>query len=415
MIEEGMFTVTKKCVTFIFATLLMLSVSNAAVPASTVPEGESFPPRVSAIRGSTIAVRTVSAMNYRVPTSMGILPDGTLIAWGSGYLNSEEFVTESPPISVLSDVAAVTLDTWQALAITSDGGLWAWAVTFGRPPAGQLGEDMTPRRVMDNVVYATTGGANSLVITADGVLWGVGMSGWLFDEDGTTFESADTPVRVMDNVKTAAISTNHILVVTNDGTVWTWGREIDGRLGTDHRGDRHAGKNSMIRVMDNVAAVAAGHNHSLALTYDGVVWAWGSNFAGQLGVPGHRSHDGPVRVMDDVVAIAAGGNGALSRGHSFAITSDGGLWGWGFNGAEGRIGIDYGSNAHIFGQDWNQGLPVRILDNVVSITTHEIHSMALTDDGAVWMWGDSEPSFGVLTARHRTPRRVMDGFNTTLP
>ena len=29
--------------------------------------------------------------------------------------------------------------------------------------------------------------------------------------------------------------------------------------------------------------IAAGYGHSLALTGDGTVWAWGANYSGQLG------------------------------------------------------------------------------------------------------------------------------------
>lgn len=33
----------------------------------------------------------------------------------------------------------------------------------------------------------------------------------------------------------------------------------------------------------NISSIAAGHYHSLAVTSDGHVWAWGRNFESQLG------------------------------------------------------------------------------------------------------------------------------------
>ena len=39
-----------------------------------------------------------------------------------------------------------------------------------------------------------------------------------------------------------------------------------------------------VELPDPVAAMAAGHFHTLALTRGGDVWAWGRNGSGQLGV-----------------------------------------------------------------------------------------------------------------------------------
>ena len=52
---------------------------------------------------------------------------------------------------------------------------------------------------------------------------------------------------------------------------------------------------------DPVAALAAGHFHTLALTQGGDVWAWGRNGSGQLGVgaaAGRRDQCRPQRLED---------------------------------------------------------------------------------------------------------------------
>ena len=65
-----------------------------------------------------------------------------------------------------------------------------------------------------------------------------------------------------------------------------------------------------------VTAIAAGDGHSLALTTDGTITAWGWNDFGQATVPG--TLDGKI-----VTAIAAG------ELHSLALTDDGTLTAWG--------------------------------------------------------------------------------------
>jgi hypothetical protein len=57
--------------------------------------------------------------------------------------------------------------------------------------------------------------------------------------------------------------------------------------------------------MDDVAAVSAGYNHTIAVRTDGGLWAWGNNFEGQIGdgtiIDKHR----PVKIMDNVMLPSA--------------------------------------------------------------------------------------------------------------
>jgi ubiquitin-protein ligase E3 A len=75
-----------------------------------------------------------------------------------------------------------------------------------------------------------------------------------------------------------------------------------------------------------VRAVAAGWNHTLAVT-DEEVYAWGDNSSGQLGLCSLRSHRAPAEVADlagaGVVAVAAG------AAHSLFLCRDGRVFGCG--------------------------------------------------------------------------------------
>ena len=82
----------------------------------------------------------------------------------------------------------------------------------------------------------------------------------------------------------------------------------------------------------DVVAVAAGLNFSLALKRDGLVLAWGYNTQGQLGDGTTTTRLRPVAVLDTttlpltgVEAIAAGSN------HSLALTATGPVLAWGDN------------------------------------------------------------------------------------
>jgi alpha-tubulin suppressor-like RCC1 family protein len=99
------------------------------------------------------------------------------------------------------------------------------------------------------------------------------------------------------------------------GVVLAWGNDSNGQVG--HGNTITGGPAPVVEVIlparTRVTAVAGGSVHSLALTSDGRVLAWGSNYLGQLGVGsdmGDNSTSTPVLVHlpagTDVTAIAAG-------------------------------------------------------------------------------------------------------------
>jgi hypothetical protein len=154
-------------------------------------------------------------------------------------------------------------------------------------------------------------------------------------------------------------------------------------------GDNSAGQTNVPAGLTNVLAVAAGRDHSLALTIDHRVIGWGNNTYGPTNVPGWLTNaiavaagsgfslaltsDGHVvqwgsppslpNGLTNVVAIAAGWT------HCLAVNSDGTVVAWGDNGS-GQTNVPGG------------------LSNAVAVAAGERHSLALTADGRVVGWGD---------------------------
>jgi YD repeat-containing protein len=80
---------------------------------------------------------------------------------------------------------------------------------------------------------------------------------------------------------TLAAGGSHTVVVTPDGNVWAWGANGNGQLGDGTTTGKTTPTQST--SMTDVIAVAAGASHTLALRDDGTVWAWGYNGYGQVG------------------------------------------------------------------------------------------------------------------------------------
>ncbi|MCL1809985.1 MAG: stalk domain-containing protein [Clostridiales bacterium] len=227
------------------------------------------------------------------------------------------------------------------------------------------------------------GNKYSLAIDDDGSLWawgnneygqlGVGSSDW---------ESRKlAPVKIMDGVATVSGRESHSLAVKTDGSLWTWGDNTSGQLGDGTAFSSYA----PVKIMDGVVAVSAGGAHSLAIKADGSLWAWGNNSSGQLGDGTSgvaNSKLTPVKIMDGAAAVSAG------YLHNLAIKTDGSLWAWG-NNEYGQIGDGSGS-----GSQNNKSAPVQIMAGAVSIAAGYGHSLAATEKGYFYVWGNAD--FGQL-------------------
>ena len=145
-----------------------------------------------------------------------------------------------------------------------------------------------------------------------------------------------------------------------------------------------------------IVQVVAGGSHSATVTKDGSLYMWGWNFHGQLGDGTTTDRYTPVKIMDNVASVSLGGY------HSAAITKDGSLYMWGCNG-NGRLGD---------GTTTDRYTPVKIMDNVASVSLGGYHSAAITKNGSLYTWGYNEyGQLGDGTSSHKTkPVKIMDNI-----
>jgi hypothetical protein len=149
---------------------------------------------------------------------------------------------------------------------------------------------------------------------------------------------------------------------------------------------------------------AGNGGHALALTSSGEVWARGSNAYGQLGDGTLENSSDWKKVMDGVKAIAAGDK------TSFAVKTDGTVWGWGYN-WQGSLGMGAGSTS-----TWKVTTPTQIegLSGISKVYSREGHTFAVNSLRAVWGWGNniySQLSTNTSSQPVLTPTRLsaLDG------
>lgn len=131
-----------------------------------------------------------------------------------------------------------------------------------------------------------------------------------------------------------------------------------------------------------ITAITGGEGHFLALQSDRIVFAWGRNDDGQLGLPGGNNNV-PIQIplLEEVTAIAASAANILTGSFSLAAKSDGTAWGWG-NNSGGTLGN---------GTITSSVIPVQAtgLSQIITVAGGTNRSYALKGDGTVWAWGSN--------------------------
>lgn len=92
------------------------------------------------------------------------------------------------------------------------------------------------------------------------------------------------PCKVTGNVKFISVAAgwNHSVAVSEDGSLWSWGRNDTGQLGVKDINLARSPVN--IPNTTGFRLIVAGYGSSLALDQNGDVWCFGKNDIGQIGM-----------------------------------------------------------------------------------------------------------------------------------
>ena len=98
-------------------------------------------------------------------------------------------------------------------------------------------------------------------------------------------------------IRQIAVGSKHILARSDTGDVYAWGVGSAGQLGLGKRRSFHSPQLVWGLMRKGVRQIACGDMHSLALTYNGVVYSWGSSKFGQLGHGNRRTQLLPKMIV----------------------------------------------------------------------------------------------------------------------
>ncbi len=178
----------------------------------------------------------------------------------------------------------------ESYIIKDDGSVYIFGIDYS-------GENITKSQLvsgLDNIIQITSGSMHTLALTADGHVYAFGEYGNCklglapsTEEDEILF--VPTIIPNLNNIIQVATGENHSLALSVDGIVYSFGSNFYKQLGR-HNDTKEP---SVIPNLNNICAIAAGGDSSSFLTDDGRVYVCGGNMFEELGFHGERRVDTP--------------------------------------------------------------------------------------------------------------------------
>ncbi|WP_026905149.1 T9SS type A sorting domain-containing protein [Pedobacter glucosidilyticus] len=287
-----------------------------------------------------------------------------------------------------------------------------------------------PFAAFSNILFASVGETYGAVITQDGKLFVMGWNpsrqlGYLASEELTNTENKIRsqafnvancePSRILHPAgttgwKQVAVGERYMVAIASDNQLYSWGRNVYGTLGRLSPTPGSTTTDPAVTAIPNPIGVTSwkhifsGYNHVLAIAQNDRLYAWGHNYAGQLGTgTSTNSPDGllyevplPAGAMGWKWANADGGqpNGGTDDlaseylDFSLAITLEGKLYAWGGNEDQNDAITGKLGNTTVDRQLSPVEIPLPAgATSWVKVVAGGTHALGITNDGKLYSWG----------------------------
>lgn len=275
-------------------------------------------------------------------------------------------------------------------ALGDDGLVYSW----GDNGSGQIGDGTntarpipTPVAMPAGVTFTdmSVGDAHTLALGSDGLVyaWGANTNGQIGD-GSTTNRTAPVLVPTPSGVTFTQVAAGRYgsYALASDGTAYGWGRNVSGQVGSGATGGNVLTPTPVAMPAGvTFVQIVGGQDQAAAIASNGSVYAWGSNYSGQLG--NGTTIDSPVPSLVQMPVGVTATTISSGLGHLAAFGSDGQAYAWGFN-LQGQLGD---------GSNLNRNTPTVVQPPAgvvfAGIDASGQSTYALTADGTAYSWGDN--------------------------
>ncbi|KAH3743476.1 ADPribosylation factor subfamily protein [Pelomyxa schiedti] len=274
---------------------------------------------------------------------VAVLAAGEILVWGLSEAPAPQKLPFGP-------YRASTLTCGRSTVWTISGThdhIWVWDLEVPSIPSGtswcnRLPKNFFIRPVVFRNIFA---GGDHLLIQPEP------RYGPLFSLGNVTDDQCDAPLgecsRPQANVprlccfshniriEKVAAGSKHTLALSTEGALYTWGFGLQGQLGNGDYCSKVSPESVTFFQGSTVTQIACGDSHSLVVNECGMLFSFGENSKGQLGLGDNANRNIPCLVaIDGIAQIAAG----CTASHSIAVTKKNSVYSWGSN-EHGQLGL----------------------------------------------------------------------------
>ncbi|XGW20104.1 hypothetical protein V3C99_003715 [Haemonchus contortus] len=247
--------------------------------------------------------------------SLAVAEDGRLFAWGNnehGELAMPRYIScqETPKrIAELTEVVQVASGPHHCIALLENGVVAVW----GEQSDGAIlhSPQIVSQLTGIPIVRIAAGGRHCVAISAGGgvYVWGHNEYGQLGTGDtlprsSPFFLDGMSSMRIIE----AYCGDSHTLLLSQEGRLFAFGSDAQGQIGGGRKFDKHTNPAAVAELMGStVTRVACGRNHSVVVI-GGRLYPFGQNANGQLGNGSAMNQPLPRQTdeLDHVVSVFAG-------------------------------------------------------------------------------------------------------------
>lgn len=389
---------------------------------------------------------TVEKLQLGGAHSGAITSSGKIYLWGNnfaGQLGDGDTLNRIIPYDISTNfklshnerIISIDLGSAHSSSLSSEGRVFTWGENF----SGQLGDGTTINRLTpteitqnfnsaqsDKVISIKLGEGFSAALTQEGRVftWGQNWRGQLGNND---YIERLTPIEITSNFKLnpseriilISLGNSHSAALSSEGRVFTWGYGEYGQLGS---GDTEVSKLNPIDITSNlnlneeekIISIKLGKEHSAALSSNGRLFSWGHNFYGQIGSDTSSLYLFPIEITNNfrfeegefIQSIELGGY------HSAALTSQGKMFTWGWNGF-GQLG-NSSNLPNMTPVEINSRLFPNPKDRISLINFGANSSAVITRDRKIFTWGSNQSGeLGFISTpifTIRVPQEITENF-----
>lgn len=379
---------------------------------------------------SSINAFAMEANNVQIVTNGNttflIKSNGDVKGWGrnsKGEIGNGMTIDQYTPVTIegLSNIKEIILSNYGygfTFAIDNAGQVFGWGYNgYGQLGLGTNSNVLIPTQIVNlpAISMIKINEYTVYAITADGDVYSTGKNDYGQVGNGTkTTQKTFTKIPQLSNISDIVCKSNVAYAITNDKRVYAWGRGDSCQIG----------HGSYIRAQVTAAEITTLSNVNKVVT-NGVttfaicnnrqeVYSWGESYFGQAGNYSEKTAT-PKRVVIISDLPEAVDELTIVNQTTFAVMSDGTLYGWGRN----------GSNELGNGGTFDKRKP-EIIQNIPKVKQFVFNGFTgilLGVDGYVYVWGKNtygEAGIGTtgriayatkLSTLDNNIGQIFDGYN----